>query len=95
MIIRVAFPLGKSEASFLIAYCKHEMAERAQTRADYAVGEDAASLKQQAIEAWMDARAAWRTYNEGNVVALHNFPGRSSQIKVLSARAEKFAGMKP
>jgi hypothetical protein len=95
MISRVSMPVCKAEATYLISVCKHEEAERAQTRAEYATGEDSAILKQQAIEAWQDARGAWRTYNEGNIADLGNFPGRAAQAQMLAARAEKFASLKP
>jgi hypothetical protein len=91
MISRASAPVCKIETSFLLALCKHEEAERTQTQADYASGEDIVGIKQKAKDAWFNARAAWRTYFEGYNASQETIPGRSIQAKALSARAEKMA----
>lgn len=93
MISRVSSPICKLEVSFLIALCKHEEAERAQTEADYVKGEDAAG-KQKAKEAWINARNYWRNYFEGFNSIQENIPGRAMQARTLSSRAEKLAESK-
>jgi hypothetical protein len=94
MINRVSTPICKLEVAFLLSLCKHEEAERAQTEADYAKGEDVAIIKQKAKEAWINARAAWRNYYEGYNAGQDLLLGRGIQAKTLSARAEKFADAK-
>ena len=64
MFGRVYAPICNEEAAFLLGLCKHEEAERTQTQADYATGEDIASVRQRAKEAWITARSQWRTYFE-------------------------------
>ncbi len=92
MVSRSSAPVCKLETSFLLALCKHEEAERTQTQADYATGEDLAGIKQKAKDAWINARAAWRTYFEGYNTSQDTIPARGIQAKTLSARSEKMAG---
>lgn len=95
MLNKVAAPICKSETLFLLGLCKHEIAERVQTRAEHAAGEEAIQLKEQAAEAWREARNAWRTYLDADSDYQRNIPGRSQQAGILSERAEKLAGPPP
>jgi hypothetical protein len=88
---QIVAPLCKAEAVFLLSLCKHEMAERAQTRADHAGGEDAVRCKAQAVEAWRDAHSAWQTYLDGYVQTQSAIPERNKQARALAERAEKLA----
>jgi hypothetical protein len=94
MLNRVYAPICKLETAFLLSLCKHEEAERTQTQADYATGEELVGIRQRAQEAWITARSAWRTYFEGFNGSQESLPGRAVQAKTLSARAEKFANAK-
>jgi hypothetical protein len=93
IISRVSAPICDAEATFLLGLCKHEMAERKQTRADYATGEDAARLKEEATEAWSDALKAWGTYLESSGPQA-SIPGRIAEANALKDRAVKFAKQK-
>ena len=89
MVNRIAAPICQAETVFLLALCKHEHAERAQIRADYA-GEDAPALREQARQAWNEARAQWQTY-DGFSDTQRGIPGRLEQARLFKERAEKYA----
>jgi hypothetical protein len=93
MITRVAFPICLAETHFQLCLCKHEMAERAQVRADHAV-DNSPELNTQALMAWREARIAWLTYNDF-LESQSRIPGRLDQARELMARAEKFASQPP
>jgi hypothetical protein len=93
VISRVSIPVCDAEAAFLLALCKHEMAERKQTQADYAKGEDAARLEEDAIEAWSDSLKAWGTYMDVSEPQI-GIPGRIEEANAMRDRAAKFAHKK-
>jgi hypothetical protein len=89
LIDRASAEVGRAEASYLLALCKHEQAERLQVRLERATGPDAAAAKADALDAWKTAQAAWRTYEQ--LAATHaGFPGRAAHGSTLAARATKF-----
>jgi hypothetical protein len=56
-----ADPLG-AEATYLLALCKHDKAERAQARVDALAGTKPAGQAKDSREAWETAANWWRTY---------------------------------
>ncbi|MCS7021083.1 MAG: hypothetical protein NZU63_04540 [Gemmataceae bacterium] len=83
--------VGQAEATFLLALCQHEQAERVQLRYEHAGTGDAARLRQDARQAWEIAARAWRTYR-GQYAAFHAaLPGRAPLADRLAARAERLA----
>jgi hypothetical protein len=89
LIDRASAEVGRAEASYLLALCKHEQAERLQVRLERVTGPDAAGSKADALDAWKTALAAWRTYEQ--LAAAHaGFPGRAAHGSTLAARAAKF-----
>jgi hypothetical protein len=90
LIDRASAELGQAEATFLLAVCKHEQAERAQARLERAAGPDVARLRADATDAWRNALSAWRTY-EQMAGGQAGFPGRLAHAKTLTARAETLA----
>lgn len=90
LVDRAASEMGLAEAMLLLALCKHEIAERAQVRADRATGAEATRLREDAINQWKTALSAWRTY-EGLASAQAGFPGRVEHARALAARAEQLA----
>ncbi|WP_439626566.1 hypothetical protein [Gemmata sp.] len=93
MIDRVTAELGHAEATFLLALCKHEQAERVQARLEAATGPGAELLKRDATDAWKAAVGEWQTYAERAAVQAR-FPGRADHVKALTARAEALANAK-
>jgi hypothetical protein len=93
MLSGIAAPLYEAEAAFLLALCKHEVAEEKQTRLEYAplTGDDAKALKKDADEAWGDARSAWQSYAESSAAIQADIPGRKEQVKAFLERADKLA----
>lgn len=89
LVDRSSAEVGRAEASYLLALCKHEQAERLQPRLERG-GSDAARLKAEALDAWKTALSAWRTYEQ--MTSAHaGFPGRAVHGRALAARAAKFA----
>ncbi|MDY3552125.1 hypothetical protein R5W24_001205 [Gemmata sp. JC717] len=88
IVDRAASEVGLAEATLLLALCKHEIAERAQVRAERASGPEATRLRQEAASQWQTALSAWRTY-EGQSSAHAGFPGRVEHARSLAARAEQ------
>lgn len=93
----VAAGSGLAEATYLLARCKHEQAERLQVRADRlaaaVVSGDprseaaAAKAKQAAKDAWSEARDWWGRYETYAPAQEASFPGRTAHSKQLEARA--------
>lgn len=80
--------VGRAEAAYLLALCKHEQAERLQARLERA-GADARK-KADALDAWRTASDAWRTYEQ--LASAHaGLPGRSEHARTLAARAARLA----
>lgn len=94
LVDRASSEVGLAEATLLLALCKHEVAERAQVRADRATGPGAAVLRQNASDLWRTALSAWRTYEQYSG-AHAGFPGRSAHAQALAARAEQLANVPP
>jgi hypothetical protein len=89
LVDRASAEVGRAEASYLLALCKHEQAEQLQVRLERASGPDATQLKAEALGAWKTALGAWRTYEQ--LAAAHaGFPGRAAHGSTLAARAAKF-----
>lgn len=86
-------PIGVAEATYLLALCKHEMAERAQTRADRAAEGDKARLREAAREDWTVARDAWASYDFRTSAAAQP-PARLAHAKTLAGRAAAMAEAK-
>ncbi|MBY0461088.1 MAG: hypothetical protein K2V38_27515, partial [Gemmataceae bacterium] len=82
--------VGLGEATFLLALCKHEEAERSQTRLERAAPPEAERLRQEAAVAWKTAADAWRNYLQ-RPGAGTGFPNRPEQARGLAARAETLA----
>lgn len=97
MINRISAALCDAEANYLFALCQQEIAEQKQVRVDYApiTGDDLSTLKRDANTAWVDAHGAWETYMGKSASIQANIPGRYARAKAFSARAEKFASVKP
>lgn len=93
LVDSVVGEVGQAEATYLLALCKHEQAERAQSRLEHAAGSDVAALKRDTVEAWKTALAEWRTY-EGFAAAHRGFAGREAHAERLKTRAEQLAGQK-
>ncbi len=90
LLDRSAAEVGLAEAMFLLALCKHELAERGQGRVDRATGTELARLRPDAIDSWKTALSAWRTYEQ--LASAHaGFPGRSASARALALRAEQLA----
>jgi hypothetical protein len=90
---RALAEVGQAEAAFLLALCKHEEAERAQTRLERATGDDASKLqlRQAAADSWKGALDLWRSYRDEYKSAQTGLPGRTEHVMTLMARAEKLA----
>lgn len=83
--------VGQAEATFLLALCQHEQAERLQLRSEQASAADASRLREDAREAWGIAARAWRTYR-GQYATVHaKIPGRAPLADRLAERAERLA----
>ena len=94
LIDQASAQIGRAEASLLLAQCKHEQAERLQSRSDRATGAEAPRLQADALGAWKTALSAWRTYE--HVSSAHaGFPGRAAHGQALAARAAQLAEAKP
>lgn len=80
---------GLLEASFLLATCKHEEAERLQARRELAAGPEADRLRADAAGAWREAANAWESYaDQTGTDDAAGFPGRAEHVKALSDRAK-------
>jgi hypothetical protein len=83
--------IGQAEATFLLALCQHEQAERVQLRYEHATGAETDRLRRDARDAWQIAARAWRTYR-GQYAAFHAaLPGRAPLADQLAERAERLA----
>jgi hypothetical protein len=89
IVDKLSAEVGRAEAAYLLALCKHEQAERLQVRLERAGEPDAARLKADALDAWRTALDAWRTY-EQLATAHAGFPGRAAHAAKLTARSAKF-----
>jgi hypothetical protein len=84
-------PAGTAEAIFLLALCKHELAERLS-------GPDATGpekLSEEAREAWLVAYDWWKRYGEFAADKDAKYPGRDAHAKKLTERAGRMAKILP
>jgi hypothetical protein len=81
-----------TEATYLLALCKHEEAERAQAAASRATGPEKARLEQQARDAWNVAVGAWDSFAARSEEFAQS-PERMAHAKQLTDRAKSLAGM--
>lgn len=80
---------GVAEATFQLAICKNELAERAQARFEQATT-NRDRLHDDAKRAWAVARDSWDSYDfRGRIQA--NMPGRAEYVKTMSERAKTMA----
>ncbi len=85
---------GQADAVLLLALCRHEQAERAQSRLDHATGPDTDKLRQAAGLAWDNALHEWSGYRE-QFAHIHNASkARSEHIRLLAERAKRLAGQR-
>ncbi len=90
LIDKASAEVGRAEAAFLLALCKHEQAEQAQVRLERANPADLNRLKLEASDAWKTALSSWRTYEQ--LSSAHaGFPGRAAHAQSLTERAAKLA----
>ncbi len=83
--------IGLAEATFLLALCQHEQAERLQLRYERAAPAEQERLRSDVRAAWAAAAREWRTYR-GQYAALHTaLVGRTATADRLAARAEALA----
>lgn len=91
---------GSAEATYLLALCKHEQAERSQVRYDRAKAAAEAdpraaaaveSAREKARNDWTDARDWWGRYEQHAAGQNFAFPGRGEHAKRLADRATKAA----
>jgi len=75
------------EATYLIALCKHELAERQQTRLEHSKEPNPADAKA-ARETWATAAEWWDQFRLQHTRAEELFPARFEQARKLHARAE-------
>jgi hypothetical protein len=90
VVDRALASAGLAEASYLLALCKHEQAERHQARAERATGP---ADKARAVDAWREAHNAWLAYAQ-HAPAHAGFPGRAEHARGLTDRARALAGEK-
>ncbi|MCI0700069.1 MAG: hypothetical protein L0241_03165 [Planctomycetia bacterium] len=90
LIDQASAEIGQAEATYLLALCKHEQAERAQARLERATSAELARLKADALDAWQTALAQWQSYQQMAGVQ-KGFPGRIAHANLLITRAEKLA----
>ncbi len=88
IVDQLSAEVGRAEAAYLLALCKHEQAERAQVRVGQ-TGTDTNRAKTEARAAWRTTLGAWHTY-EQLASAHEGFPGRAANARELSQRAAKF-----
>jgi hypothetical protein len=84
--------VGQGEAALLLALCRHEEAERAQSRLEHAKGDDVSKLRQPAAVAWDTAASEWSGYREQFSSVHSNSPARAGHIRALADRAKRLAG---
>jgi hypothetical protein len=88
---RAVGEVGQAEAALLLALCRHEQAERVQSRLENAASGDTTQLRQTALSAWGDAAREWSGYRE-QFAAIHSpSPARTEHIRALAERAKKLA----
>jgi hypothetical protein len=79
---------GAAEATYLLALCRHEQAERAELTADRAAGTPAeARARARAAEDWSEAAGWWGRYAPFAATQARHFPARPAQAERLAAEA--------
>jgi hypothetical protein len=76
----------------LLALCRHEQAERVQSRLEHATSEDVSKLRQSAADAWETALSEWSGYREQFSGVHSGSPARVEHIRALADRAKRLAG---
>jgi len=88
---RAVGEVGQAEAAYLLALCRHEQAERVQSRLESAASGDTSKLRQTALDAWDAAAREWNGYRE-QLAAIHSStPARTQHIRTLAERARRLA----
>jgi hypothetical protein len=87
---------GLAEATYLLAQCMHEQAERAQVRyerlaADPRQKAAAGRAKAKAEDAWGEAKSWWSNYDAFAAAQDRIYPGRAAHARRLAGRAAKMA----
>ncbi len=92
--------VGSAEATYLLALCKHEQAERSQVRYDRtraAAGTDSRATpaadraREKALDDWNDALGWWGRYEKYQSMQEAAFPGRTEHARQLADRARRAA----
>jgi hypothetical protein len=87
---------GLQEATYLLALCRHEQAEREQERyerlsADPRQKAAAVKAREKAVDAWGEAKGWWVRYAEFAAVQERAYPGRVEHARRLTERATRLA----
>jgi hypothetical protein len=87
---------GLAEATYLLAQCMHEQAERAQVRyerlaADPRQKAAAGRARAKAGDAWGEAKSWWSNYDAFAATQDRTYPGRAAHARRLADRAAKMA----
>lgn len=87
---------GIAEATYLLALCRHEQAEREQARAerfaaDPRMAAQAAKAREKAAITWSEAVGWWQRYEPYAQSQDASFPGRADHARRLSERAAALA----
>ena len=83
-------PVGMAEATYLLALCKHELAELAQGRLERAATRDKTRLEELSREAWAVARDSWDSYQFRRGGSIHS-PSQIEHAGLLARRATLMA----
>ncbi len=83
---------GAAEATFLLALCRHEQAERAQLAYEQAKaagkpGPGAERAREKAVAEWAEAAGWWQRYEPYSAVQGRHYPARPAQAARLAAAA--------
>jgi hypothetical protein len=88
---RAVGEVGRAEATLLLALCRHEQAERVQSRLEHAATADIPTLKQAAADAWGTAVREWSGYLEQYSSGQSASRAQSDHVRALADRARRFA----
>lgn len=83
---------GRAEATYLLASCMHEQAERTQAQYDRLAADPrqaaaSADVRQKAADLWEEAKAQWAQYQRYAAAQAESFPGRAEHANWLAERA--------
>jgi hypothetical protein len=88
---RAVGEVGQAEAALLLALCRHEQAERVQSRLEHAKGDDLSNLRQAAASAWDTAAKEWGGYREQFAGSHSTSQAVADHIRALADRARRLA----